>query len=39
MKNRLEDTFERKLSAYEIIGDPKDLQGAVALKDENRYQF
>jgi site-specific DNA-methyltransferase (adenine-specific) len=39
MQNRLKDTFGRDLSGYEVIGDPKDLPGAVALKDENRYQF
>lgn len=39
MINRLEDTFDRVLAPYEIIGDPKDLPGAIALKDVNRYQF
>jgi site-specific DNA-methyltransferase (adenine-specific) len=39
IKHRLEDTFGPELSAYEVIGDPKDLQGAKALAEHNRYQF
>lgn len=39
MKHRLEDTFGSELSAYEVIGDPKDLHGAEALAETNRYQF
>lgn len=39
MKTRLQDTFEKDLSPYEVIGDPKDLAGAKALAEENRFQF
>ena len=39
MKNRLEDTFEEDLSPYEVLGDPKDLQGAKALAEQDKYQF
>jgi site-specific DNA-methyltransferase (adenine-specific) len=42
MKHRLEDTFEKELSPYEVVGDPKDLHGAKALaeqKKDGRYQF
>jgi len=39
MKHRLEDTFHSDLAPYEVIGDPKDLESARALAEENRYQF
>ena len=39
MKTRLQDTFEKDLAPYEVIGDPKDLWGAKALAEENRFQF
>jgi len=39
MKHRLEDTFGPELSAYEVVGDPKDLHGAKALAEHDRYQF
>jgi len=39
MKQRLQDTFGPYLSSYEVIGDPKDLQGARALAEQDRYQF
>jgi len=39
MRHRLEDTFGPELSPYEVIGDPKDLHGAKALAEHNRYQF
>jgi len=39
MKHRLHDTFVDELSPYEVIGDPKDLGGACALAQEDRYQF
>ena len=39
MKHRLHDTFGGDLSPYEVIGDPKDLGGARALAEEDRYQF
>ena len=39
MKHRLENTFEKELSPYEVIGDPKDLNGAKALAEHDRYQF
>jgi len=39
MKNRLEDAFGAELSPYEVIGEPKDVQSAAALAEQNRYQF
>lgn len=39
MKHRLHDTLGEDLSPYEVIGDPKDLAGARALAEEDRYQF
>jgi site-specific DNA-methyltransferase (adenine-specific) len=39
MRHRLHDTFGHDLSPYEVIGDPKDLESARALAEENRYQF
>jgi len=39
MKHRLEDTFSPDLSPYEVIGDPKDIYGARALAEHDRYQF
>ena len=39
MRHRLNDTFGPDLSPYEVIGDPKDLEGAMALAEQNRYQF
>ena len=39
MKHRMEDTFGPELTPYEVIGDPKDLNGAKALAEQNRYQF
>jgi site-specific DNA-methyltransferase (adenine-specific) len=39
MRHRLHDTFGPDLSPYEVIGDPKDLESARALAEQNRYQF
>ena len=39
MKNRLESAYGHELSPYEIIGEPKDLQSAIALAKQNKYQF
>lgn len=39
MKHRLEDAFDKELSPYEVVGDPKDLTGAIALAEYDRYQF
>jgi site-specific DNA-methyltransferase (adenine-specific) len=39
MRHRLYDTFGPELSPYEVIGDPKDLESARALAEENRFQF
>jgi site-specific DNA-methyltransferase (adenine-specific) len=39
MRHRLNDAFGAELSPYEVIGDPKDLSSAVALAQEDRYQF
>jgi len=39
MRHRLHDTFGSDLSPYEVIGDPKDLESARALAEQNRYQF
>ncbi len=39
MKNRLEETFGEELSDYEVQGDPKNLEGAIALAEHDRFQF
>lgn len=39
MKHRLENAFGPDLSPYEITGDPKDLPGARALAEQDKYQF
>ena len=39
MKHRLSDSYGADLSPYEIIGDPKDLESARTLAEQNRYQF
>jgi len=39
MKHRLNTAFGKDLSPYEVIGDPKDLQGAKALAVHDRFQF
>jgi len=39
MKHRLEDSYGQELASYEIIGDPKDMQSANALAEQNKYQF
>lgn len=39
MKRRLEDTFGSQLTPYEVIGDPKDLEGAKVLAEQDRFQF
>jgi site-specific DNA-methyltransferase (adenine-specific) len=40
IKNRLRDTFGADIkTAYEVIGDPKDLKGAEQLAEDNKYQF
>ena len=39
MRHRLHDAFGPDLSPYEVVGDPKDLEGARALAEEDRYQF
>jgi len=39
IKHRLADTFGPELSEYDVMGEPKDLSGAKALKDQDRYQF
>jgi len=39
MRHRLHDTFGPDLTPYEVIGDPKDLESARALAEQNRYQF
>ena len=39
MKHRLNTAFGADLSPYEVIGDPKDLQGAMSLAEHDRYQF
>jgi len=39
IRHRLNDTFQKELSPYEVVGDPKDLKGAQALALEDRYQF
>jgi len=39
MRHRLHDSYGTELSAYDIIGDPKDLGGARALFEQDPYQF
>lgn len=39
MKHRLNTAFGKDLSPYEVIGDPKDFQGAKALAEQDRFQF
>jgi site-specific DNA-methyltransferase (adenine-specific) len=39
VQRRLRDTFQSDLSPYEIIGAPKDLQSAEALKEISPHQF
>jgi len=39
IKRRLSDIFGTDLSPYEVIGEPKDLQSAVALAEQDRFQF
>jgi hypothetical protein len=39
IRHRLHSAFGRDLAHYEVIGDPKDLEGARALAQENRHQF
>jgi len=39
IKHRLLDTYSPDLFPFEIIGDPKDLESARALAEQNRYQF
>jgi DNA modification methylase len=39
VQRRLRDTFQNDLSPYEIIGAPKDLQSAEALKEISPHQF
>ena len=39
VQRRLRDHFADELNDYRIIGAPKDLKGAEALKNINRYQF
>ncbi|MDP8218159.1 MAG: DNA methyltransferase [Candidatus Theseobacter exili] len=36
---RLSEAFGKELSEYEVIGDPKDLHGAEALAEQDKYQF
>lgn len=39
MRHRLKTSFGAGLSPYELVGDPKDLQGAKALAEHDRFQF
>ncbi len=39
MRSRLETTFGPELSSYEVVGEPKDLESAQALKEHDPYQF
>ncbi|MEW6555066.1 MAG: DNA methyltransferase [Actinomycetota bacterium] len=39
IKRRLEDHFADDLQPYEVIGDPKDLPGAVELASQDKFQF
>jgi len=39
IRHRLQSAFGSKLAPYEVVGDPKDLEGARALAEVNRHQF
>ncbi len=39
IRNRLQDSFNKDLAPYEVIGEPKDHTGAEALALLDRYQF
>ena len=39
IRHRLQDTFGDALRPYDVVGDPKDLAGALALARHDRYQF
>ncbi len=40
IKSRLSDGFGEQIKAsYEVIGEPKDVHGAVQLASENKFQF
>lgn len=39
IRHRLNDAYSSDLRPYEVIGDPKDISGAEALAEQNRYQF
>lgn len=39
IRHRLHTAFEKDLASYIVVGDPKDLDGARALAEENRHQF
>jgi len=39
MQHRLKTSFGADLSPYELVGDPKDIQGAKALAEHDRFQF
>ncbi len=39
IKRRLEGHFGGDLSPYEVVGDPKDLGGAEALANQDKFQF
>ncbi len=39
MKHRLESAYGGELSPYDIIGVPKDIGGAKALAEQDKYQF
>jgi DNA modification methylase len=40
IKKRLSDTFGEEIrKTYEVIGEPKDVAGAAALAEQDKYQF
>jgi len=39
IRHRLFDQFKTELSQYEVWGDPKDVQSAAALANQDRYHF
>ena len=39
IRHRLRDSFGEDLRPYSVLGDPKDLPGAAALAQQDRYQF
>ncbi len=39
VKRRLNNSFGKELSSYDVMGEPKDVKSAYALAQQDRYQF